>query len=153
MHRWGGAGCFPSVITVFSAPNYCNEYHNKGAVILIEDDRMNIKQYRDVDHPFHLPGNIDVFKWSMPFLVDKIGDIIKVIYKRKVADSPALAREFGHMNLKALLKEQAAKEQKMVLSDSGSQKVMSGKQVKKYRIVRAKLIAMSRFIRCLKVLR
>jgi serine/threonine-protein phosphatase 2B catalytic subunit len=43
MHRWGGDQSFPSVITVFSAPNYCNEYHNKGAVILIDNDKMNIK--------------------------------------------------------------------------------------------------------------
>lgn len=55
MHRWGGHQAFPSVITVFSAPNYCGEYHNKGAVILIENDKMNIKQYKDVTHPFHLP--------------------------------------------------------------------------------------------------
>ena len=43
MHRWGGAAAFPSVITVFSAPNYCGTYNNKGAVILIENDKMNIK--------------------------------------------------------------------------------------------------------------
>jgi serine/threonine-protein phosphatase 2B catalytic subunit len=43
MHRWGGNTAFPSVITVFSAPNYCGEYNNKGAVILIENDKMNIK--------------------------------------------------------------------------------------------------------------
>jgi hypothetical protein len=43
MHRWGGQAAFPSVITVVSAPNYCGEYHNKGAVILIEKDKMNIK--------------------------------------------------------------------------------------------------------------
>ena len=43
MHRWGGAQAFPPVITVFSAPNYCGEYRNKGAVILIENEKMNIK--------------------------------------------------------------------------------------------------------------
>ena len=31
------------VITIFSAPNYCGSYKNKGAVILIENDKMNIK--------------------------------------------------------------------------------------------------------------
>jgi serine/threonine-protein phosphatase 2B catalytic subunit len=49
MHRWGGSSAFPSVITVFSAPNYCGSYKNKGAVILIENDKMNIKQYKDVE--------------------------------------------------------------------------------------------------------
>ena len=33
MHRWGGETGFPKVITVFSAPNYCDCYNNKGAVI------------------------------------------------------------------------------------------------------------------------
>ena len=42
MHRWGGSAAFPSVITVFSAPNYTG-HKNKGAVILIENDKMNIK--------------------------------------------------------------------------------------------------------------
>ena len=33
MHRWNGNEQFPSVITIFSAPNYCDAYKNKGAVI------------------------------------------------------------------------------------------------------------------------
>jgi len=88
MHRWGGTTAFPSVITVFSAPNYCGEYHNKGAVILIENEKMNIKQYKDVDHPFHLPGNIDLFKWSIPFLMDKVSEIIKTLHKKSQAYTP-----------------------------------------------------------------
>lgn len=33
MHKWNGSGDFPVVITIFSAPNYCDVYNNKGAVI------------------------------------------------------------------------------------------------------------------------
>lgn len=33
MHRWDGGQDFPMVITIFSAPNYCDVYNNKGAVI------------------------------------------------------------------------------------------------------------------------
>jgi serine/threonine-protein phosphatase 2B catalytic subunit len=33
MHRWSGGQEFPMVITIFSAPNYCDVYNNKGAVI------------------------------------------------------------------------------------------------------------------------
>lgn len=36
MHRWGGQDDFPLVITVFSAPNYCDIYNNKGAIIKFE---------------------------------------------------------------------------------------------------------------------
>lgn len=97
MHRWGGNAAFPSVITVFSAPNYCGEYNNKGAVILIENDKMNIKQYKDVVHPFHLPGGMDLFKWSVPFLIEKIGAMMDELFKKSRAkeienntvDSPA----------------------------------------------------------------
>lgn len=32
MHNWMNKN-FPQAITVFSAPNYCNSYNNKGAVI------------------------------------------------------------------------------------------------------------------------
>lgn len=33
MYNWGGKQNFPTVITIFSAPNYCDFYNNKGAVI------------------------------------------------------------------------------------------------------------------------
>lgn len=36
MHKWAGVSDFPSVITIFSAPNYCDVYNNKGAVIKFE---------------------------------------------------------------------------------------------------------------------
>ena len=64
------------MITVFSAPNYCGSYKNKGAVILIENDKMNIKQYKDVEQPFNLPNGLDLFSWSLPFLADKIGEMM-----------------------------------------------------------------------------
>lgn len=88
MHRWGGAQAFPSVITVFSAPNYCGSYRNKGAVILIENDKMNIKQYKDVEQPFHLPGGMDLFQWSLPFLADKIGEMIDYILMKNQLVTP-----------------------------------------------------------------
>jgi len=36
MHKWNGPKEFPVVITIFSAPNYCDVYQNKGAVIKFE---------------------------------------------------------------------------------------------------------------------
>ena len=34
---------FPSVITVFSAPNYLDVYHNKGAVIKYKNKNITIR--------------------------------------------------------------------------------------------------------------
>ena len=49
------------ILTVFSAPNYCDVYKNKGAVIKIEGDSFNIKNFEEVPHPYHLPGNLNLF--------------------------------------------------------------------------------------------
>jgi serine/threonine-protein phosphatase 2B catalytic subunit len=43
MHRWSGSGDFPVVITIFSAPNYCDVYNNKGAIIKFENNSLNIQ--------------------------------------------------------------------------------------------------------------
>ncbi len=43
---------------------------------------MSIKQYDQVDHPYHLPDQIDVFHWSMPFVADKIITLMKHILKK-----------------------------------------------------------------------
>ncbi len=72
MHTWNGKEDFPTVITIFSAPNYCDVYGNKGAIIQLIDDSLNIKQYGCVGHPFVLPNNMNVFTWSMPFVAEKI---------------------------------------------------------------------------------
>ena len=45
IHYWEKPQQLPSVITIFSAPNYCDVYKNKGAVIKIEGDSFNIKNF------------------------------------------------------------------------------------------------------------
>jgi serine/threonine-protein phosphatase 2B catalytic subunit len=42
LHKWNGSNEFPTVITVFSAPNYCDVYNNKGAIIKFENNTLNI---------------------------------------------------------------------------------------------------------------
>lgn len=44
---------FPPVITIFSAPNYCDRYQNKGAILLIDSalDGFRVIQYDCVEHP------------------------------------------------------------------------------------------------------
>ena len=73
MHRWDGPQSFPYVITLFSAPNYCGYYENKAAVLYVQEGGgIKLKQYEDTEPPYRLRGNMDVFTWSLPFLVEKI---------------------------------------------------------------------------------
>ena len=75
----------------------------KGAVILIENDKMNIKQYKDVVHPFHLPGAMDLFKWSVPFLMEKIGDMMEhLLSKSRAAEISSMDAE----EVKVILEKQ-----------------------------------------------
>lgn len=73
MHKWDGPNSFPYVITIFSAPNYCGFYDNKGAVLCLENNNeLNLKQFEVTEAPYRLPNNMDCFTWSVPFLAEKI---------------------------------------------------------------------------------
>ena len=67
---------FPSVISVFSAPNYCDLYGNKGAVLNLVDDHLDIAQFVSQPHPFHLPNFMDAFAWSVPFVCENLSELL-----------------------------------------------------------------------------
>jgi serine/threonine-protein phosphatase 2B catalytic subunit len=62
---------FPSVITIFSAPNYLDAYGNRGAVLKYESTTMGIQQFNCAPHPFVLPYFLNAFTWSLPFVAEK----------------------------------------------------------------------------------
>lgn len=70
---------FPAVITIFSAPNYCDVYNNKGAILKFDNCTLNIQQFAYSEHPYLLPHFLDIFSWSVPFVSEKVTEMLDYI--------------------------------------------------------------------------
>lgn len=82
----------PSLITLFSAPKYCDVYKNKGAIIEFDQKIVSIKQFEAVPHPYVLNGFLDGINWSLPFISEKILDfsmaLFDELYKIEIVEEP-----------------------------------------------------------------
>mmetsp|Transcript_31464 Transcript_31464/g.50956 ORF Transcript_31464/g.50956 Transcript_31464/m.50956 type:complete len:553 (+) Transcript_31464:68-1726(+) len=122
----------PRVITIFSAPNYCDVYKNKGACLKFDDELLNIRQFVSSPHPYYLPNFMDVFTWSLPFVAEKVTDMLYSIL------SYENAANLDNVDLS----------QEKVVTQSGS-KILKHKGG----VLKGKVVAVTKLMRMYKVLK
>jgi len=66
----------PMVITVFSAPNYCDKYENLGAFLKFTDTEYQINQMTWTEHPFVIPQYVDAFTFTLPFIAENFAKVL-----------------------------------------------------------------------------
>jgi len=62
----------PLIMTIFSAPNYCDMYENRGAFLKLSHSSYDFVDVGWVDHPYVLPDFQNVFAFSLPFIAENI---------------------------------------------------------------------------------
>ncbi len=72
----------PSYISIFSAPNYCDMYRNKGAFLQLKNKDINIIEFDASPHPYRLPNFMNLFAWSLPFMCENVSEIFNKLVSR-----------------------------------------------------------------------
>lgn len=128
----------PLVITVFSAPNYCDFYANKAAVMRVsppsyasdeEQDqhtRLEFIQYDCVPHPFWLPKLQNGIEYTLPFLADKLKQMLAYFTSPKGLGKESPEETQFYSEIESMLKKRdedakrAAGEKDMASSSASS---------------------------------
>jgi serine/threonine-protein phosphatase 2B catalytic subunit len=135
MHRKITKTGFPSLITVWSAPNYLDVYGNRAAILKVDSKVFNVRQFNSVPHPCFLPNFMNVFTWSLPFVGEKITDmliaILNICHREELEDDTP----------------------SMLLSAPGSAPSGGSSDGTTHRYIKSKIVAVGRVSRMFRVLR
>jgi len=72
----------------------------------MEEGNLSLKQYEESEVPYRLPDNMDIFTWSVPFLVEKV---ISMIYQIVQKTAPDDEEEETKGEAIGIIKDQAEK--------------------------------------------
>eukprot|EP00727_Mastigamoeba_balamuthi_P002500 m51a1_g12247 hypothetical protein (479) ;mRNA; f:144236-146385 len=95
------------VLTVFSAPNYCDSYGNRASVLMVSNTSLEIRQFFHVPHPYCLPGCFDSFSYFTPLIFEHVIEIVHlleeyVLREGEISDTEKEADEALAAKLKKL---------------------------------------------------
>lgn len=102
-YHWGNS-IFPVLMTVFSAPNYCGHHQNKGAILKIHQNEVQIMQYSFTEKNELSMDFPDVFAATWEVLKDGINEISNNLQRRIIKNGfdeerpdPRLEEEFDQL--------------------------------------------------------
>ncbi|WFC96352.1 protein-serine/threonine phosphatase [Malassezia brasiliensis] len=151
MYRKTKVTGFPSVMTIFSAPNYLDVYNNKAAVLKYENNVMNIRQFNCTPHPYWLPNFMDVFTWSLPFVGEKVTDMLIAILN--ICSKEELEEAEDEDNSLLLEQETTTRPSPVPAITGGGYADQSDEFLERRSVIKNKILAVGRMSRVFSVLR
>lgn len=88
----------------------------------MEEGNLSLKQYEESEVPYRLPDNMDIFTWSVPFLVEKV---IGMIYQIVQKTAPTEEDEEQKEEAINLINEQSQAQKKLMKKSAFKTKLAS----------------------------
>ena len=82
----------PLCCTIFSAPNYCGVYENKGAALVVHRNKFTLKTFKEVEAPFYLGMELpygNIFEHGLEHLSATVLDIYEHVIKNFMLNGKA----------------------------------------------------------------